>query len=54
MPVLLLFFSGLQIPSFSASEVAHDESVPILERASKLLNSQEAADRAWGAYLAGQ
>jgi hypothetical protein len=54
MTVLLLLFSGLQTPSFSTSEAAHDESVPVLERASKLLNSNKAADRAWGAYLAGQ
>jgi hypothetical protein len=54
MLVLLLFFSVLQTPSFSASQATHDESVPVLERASTLLNSKEAADRAWGAYLAGQ
>ncbi len=54
MPVLLLLFSGLQTPSFSTSAAAQDESMPVLERASKLLNSNEAADRAWGAYLAGQ
>jgi hypothetical protein len=54
MSVLLLLLSGLPTPSFSSSVAEHDESAPVLERASKLLNSNEAADRAWGAYLAGQ
>jgi hypothetical protein len=54
IPIMLLLFSGLQTPSFFASEEANDESMPVLERASQLLNSNEAADRAWGAYLAGQ
>jgi hypothetical protein len=54
MLALLLFFAGLQTPSVSASEPARNESVSILNRASKLLNSSKAAERAWGAYLAGQ
>ncbi len=51
----LVWFGGTASRTSSlVAGPAHDERASVLDHASKMLDSQDVRERAWGAYLAGQ